>query len=359
MSSEIELGSVSQGGDITQPESRDGHAVDAKISDAWRAFYTIIQDEREQDRQRNESELNFLLVYAGLFSAVVTPFLILIYPFGPDEAAATSNYLHHISQQLESFRVSTGFINSTTQASPTVEDVENVNIVGVLWTLSLLWGITAALHCIAILWYRSALGFYWAYDPTSPRKKLERLLALTPERQDLMVTSAQWPRVFLVISIFTFITGLLILLSPQSDFVILQLLALELNLPLVRGEHSSISLKLLNRLQENDDLFNGANENGIDESDAAAVGSYASASSIPEHAMERIDVQNEVLSTPELVPEVYSDEGNSKEKGFRSRGDSRVGLLADRALSFNHSDGFPDIDVENRRADEVDSQVAA
>lgn len=152
----------------------------------------------------------------------------MVYPSlsGPDEATAAANaadYLVTISNQLESFRVSPYFVNSSIPAVP-VEDSQStydsevfgIQAIGLLWWISLLLGIAGALLCIAVLGFQTQrrrrhklLG--------EPRGRVKVLAGSMIERRLLTLSSAQWPRVFLIGSTIAFLIGLGILLYSQGS----------------------------------------------------------------------------------------------------------------------------------------------
>ncbi|TFK86759.1 hypothetical protein K466DRAFT_474112, partial [Polyporus arcularius HHB13444] len=81
---------------------------------AWSKTAEIIKTYSDDMIGKWNSEIDTLLVYAGLFSAILTAFNVqsyqLLQPPAPDHTHAI---LERISAQLRSFSVTTPFINST------------------------------------------------------------------------------------------------------------------------------------------------------------------------------------------------------------------------------------------------------
>ncbi|KIP01116.1 hypothetical protein PHLGIDRAFT_56054, partial [Phlebiopsis gigantea 11061_1 CR5-6] len=103
-----------------------------------------------------KDELNNLLVFAGLFSAVLTAFVVESYQsLQPDSASSTNQLLSQISVQLSSFTISPGFVNATssipsTSPVPARFRPESTDInVNLLWFLSLTLSLVAAFFTIA------------------------------------------------------------------------------------------------------------------------------------------------------------------------------------------------------------------
>ncbi|RDX52265.1 hypothetical protein OH76DRAFT_1345532, partial [Lentinus brumalis] len=86
-------------------------------AEAWSKTAEIIKVYSDDMVAKWNSEIDTLLVYAGLFSAILTAFNVqsyqLLQPPPPDPILAA---LEHISGQLGSFSVTTAFINSTQSA---------------------------------------------------------------------------------------------------------------------------------------------------------------------------------------------------------------------------------------------------
>jgi hypothetical protein len=102
-------------------------------------------------------------VQAGLFSAVVTAFVIESFTWlQPDSSDTTNQLLLQISSQLASFYISQGFVNATapmtlqpTAPIPFTPDSNDVKI-NMLWFLSLTFSLLAAFFAIAAQqWLRS------------------------------------------------------------------------------------------------------------------------------------------------------------------------------------------------------------
>ncbi|KAI0665535.1 hypothetical protein C8Q78DRAFT_1083890 [Trametes maxima] len=94
-------------------ESRLRHSP-TSTADAWANAAEIVKRNSDDVIKRWDAEIDTLLVYAGLFSAVLTAFIVQSYPLlspaSPDPVVAA---LAQISAQLSSFSANPPFINST------------------------------------------------------------------------------------------------------------------------------------------------------------------------------------------------------------------------------------------------------
>ncbi|KAI0770758.1 hypothetical protein BC629DRAFT_1269774, partial [Irpex lacteus] len=130
----------------------------------WTFILDAMTKHDEQMILNWKDDLSNLLVFAGLFSSVVTGFVVASYPWlqpaGPDPFLQVQ-LLAQISGQLASLSVSPGFINSTAQPSPSLtvppsSGPTNVQIlINTLWFLSLGLGLVTSLLAIVVLqWLR-------------------------------------------------------------------------------------------------------------------------------------------------------------------------------------------------------------
>ncbi|KAL6301865.1 hypothetical protein BKA93DRAFT_441410 [Sparassis latifolia] len=124
------------------------------IGEAWTKCAACLEQHDHQSVQSWKEEIDTLLVFAGLFSAVLTAFNVQSYQLlqpnpSPD---ATIVLLAQISTQLSSFSVNAGFINSTVpplasaaissvQAQPVLSSSVRINA---LWFSSLICSLSAA-----------------------------------------------------------------------------------------------------------------------------------------------------------------------------------------------------------------------
>ncbi|KAH9848544.1 hypothetical protein C2E23DRAFT_938433 [Lenzites betulinus] len=89
-----------------------------KKEEAWSSAATMVETYSDAMVKRWKEEIDTYLVFAGLFSAVLTTFNVQTYPLlrpaAPDPSIAM---LQQISSQLASFSISNSFVNSTRLAS--------------------------------------------------------------------------------------------------------------------------------------------------------------------------------------------------------------------------------------------------
>ncbi|KAI0758896.1 hypothetical protein C8Q74DRAFT_271116 [Fomes fomentarius] len=130
-------------------ERRDDFTPDEKKK-AWDETAKIVKDYSDELVKRWKEEIDTLLVYAGLFSAVLTALIVesykLLSPPPPDPVLVA---LQQISIQLSSFSVNPPFVNSTTpivsQALPPAPPAPRWAVwLNALWFSSLIFSLSAA-----------------------------------------------------------------------------------------------------------------------------------------------------------------------------------------------------------------------
>ncbi|CAL1702798.1 unnamed protein product [Somion occarium] len=157
------------------PMSERQEAYERRESDAtwWLKTARTIRDGDEAKIKDYKEDIDTLLVFGGLFSAVTTTFLIESYKtLNQDSTEASLQVLLHISQQLNSFALNGGFANSTIAALsslPTFESSLAPLATNVLWFGSLIISLMAASYGMLVKqWLREFL----AGDYTSPQARL-------------------------------------------------------------------------------------------------------------------------------------------------------------------------------------------
>ncbi|KAJ3551237.1 hypothetical protein NM688_g4819 [Phlebia brevispora] len=138
-------------------KKKENDEADAMEEELWETTRDTIKDDEQVQIDSWEDELNNLLVFAGLFSAVVTAFTVQSYTWlQQDPGDATNTILAQISLQISSFATAPSFINSSAPALP----LQNVTSaftpaavavpVNTLWVLSLTLSLLSAFFAIAV-----------------------------------------------------------------------------------------------------------------------------------------------------------------------------------------------------------------
>ncbi|KAK7690680.1 hypothetical protein QCA50_005779 [Cerrena zonata] len=139
----------------------------------WFKTAKIIGESDEAKIKGYKEEIDTLLVFGGLFSAVTTTLLIESYKnLSQDPAEITLQVLSHISQQLSSYTTNSGFSNSTIPAftfpGPFIPSRASI-IANVAWFGSLTITLMAASYGMLVKqWLRE----YLTLDYTSPLERL-------------------------------------------------------------------------------------------------------------------------------------------------------------------------------------------
>ncbi|KAH9912336.1 uncharacterized protein BXZ73DRAFT_29345, partial [Epithele typhae] len=109
-------------------------------ADAWARTVDVIKTYSDEMVRRWNAEIDTLLVYAGLFSAILTAFNVQSYPLlqpnAPDPVLVT---LQQISQQLSGYTVHAQNVTSSSSA-PARSDVW----LNILWFSSLICSLSSA-----------------------------------------------------------------------------------------------------------------------------------------------------------------------------------------------------------------------
>ncbi|KAK7689223.1 hypothetical protein QCA50_007914 [Cerrena zonata] len=131
---------------------------------------------RQYDRDRVEDvkeDIDTLLVFAGLFSAVITAFIIESYKTLQQQPEDTTNQiLLQLSAQLASLTLSGNFVNSTIPPfiTPTFVPARFAVLINTLWLLSLVFAlITASLGILVKQWLHELM----ARDTQDPRQQVK------------------------------------------------------------------------------------------------------------------------------------------------------------------------------------------
>ncbi|KAK7689217.1 hypothetical protein QCA50_007908 [Cerrena zonata] len=130
----------------------------------------------QYDRDRVEDvkeDIDTLLVFAGLFSAVITAFIIESYKMLQQQPEDTTNQiLLQLSAQLASLALSGNFVNSTIPPfiTPSFSPVRFSVLINTLWLLSLVFAlVTASLGILIKQWLHELM----ARDTQDPRQQVK------------------------------------------------------------------------------------------------------------------------------------------------------------------------------------------
>ncbi|KAJ3526663.1 hypothetical protein NM688_g8234 [Phlebia brevispora] len=150
---------------MQRPESgsagdEDFEKVDTTLQEKEEAWETAVDTLKKREQRTTDSwkdELNNILIFSGLFSAIATAFTIVsITWLQQDPGDATNIFLAHFSLQFSSFVVTSNNFNSSTPALP-LQNVTSSFVsasyaepVNILWVLSLTFSLIAAFFAITV-----------------------------------------------------------------------------------------------------------------------------------------------------------------------------------------------------------------
>ncbi|KAJ3529165.1 hypothetical protein NM688_g7890 [Phlebia brevispora] len=138
----------------------DFEKVDTTLQEKEEAWETAVDTLKKREQRTTDSwkdELNNILIFSGLFSAIATAFTIVsITWLQQDPGDATNIFLAHFSLQFSNFVVTASSVNSSTPALP-LQNVTSSFVsasyaepVNVLWVLSLTFSLIAAFFAITV-----------------------------------------------------------------------------------------------------------------------------------------------------------------------------------------------------------------
>ncbi|RDX45106.1 hypothetical protein OH76DRAFT_1408377 [Lentinus brumalis] len=214
----------------TMPEQADGPAWKFPTPDEIRAELSAEFTKEEKERvwteasaavktyhedlvRRWKEEMDTLLVYAGLFSAVLTAFNVQSYQLlQPGSTDSTVALLQEISSQLSSFTVSPHFVNSTRSSPGYIQSPFHASTSAVwlntLWFSSLVFSLASASIALFVK--------QWLYEATvqgtsreSARLRQYHLNGLLRWSVGTIVTALP---ILLQLALVLFLVGLLVLL---------------------------------------------------------------------------------------------------------------------------------------------------
>ncbi|KAJ3559501.1 hypothetical protein NM688_g306 [Phlebia brevispora] len=157
LSDQFDALSQVRGSKVLVPEHEDDLDHVVKTEEPWEIVHDAVKKQDEETLDSWKDELNNLLVFAGLFSGVVTAFTVQSYTWlQQDPGTATDIILARISLQLSSFVTMPGLTNSSAPAI-SLQDATSSFAPGsiavpvnVLWVLSLTLSLVSAFFALAV-----------------------------------------------------------------------------------------------------------------------------------------------------------------------------------------------------------------
>ncbi|KAI0259248.1 hypothetical protein BC834DRAFT_639729 [Gloeopeniophorella convolvens] len=181
----------------------------------WSLYGKEAKNHDEALIQTWKEDMDGILIFAGLFSAALTAFVIESYSnLQPDPAQETVFYgqqtvvmLHQISQQLATLTPQSSASLATPQAfafHPTPSDIR----VNVFWFMSLIFSLTAALTATIVQqWVRDYMHIFQRYDHPLKSARIRQYLYEGAEGWHMPVVADMVPAL-VHIALFLFFIGL-------------------------------------------------------------------------------------------------------------------------------------------------------
>ncbi|KAJ3475917.1 hypothetical protein NLI96_g11512 [Meripilus lineatus] len=159
-----------------------------KEGNYWDTLHAILKDRDAKDVKNHYENIDTLLVFAGLYSAILTAFVVEAYKLlQRDSSDASLQVLIQISQQLGSFAVTPGFANATyvplsLPSGPFIPARSSVWLNG-LWFVALILSLaTASLGMLVKQWLREYLNLPDVKPEAQRRIQLFRVRGLRKYR---------------------------------------------------------------------------------------------------------------------------------------------------------------------------------
>ncbi|KAI0698824.1 hypothetical protein C8Q76DRAFT_633950, partial [Earliella scabrosa] len=206
-------------------KERKNDFTEEEKKEAWEKTADVVKIYSDELVLRWNGEIDTLLVYAGLFSAVLTAFNVQSYTLlTPDPQDRLLDTLQQISAQLGSlsFSVNPSFVNSTTPAIiqtpvPPPQAPRSAVWLNTLWFSSLIFSLSAASIGIMVKqWLNEYSAGLSGSSRQTARLRQQRLNSLIKWRVGSIVAILP---VLLQIALVLFFSGLLILLWGLNDVV--------------------------------------------------------------------------------------------------------------------------------------------
>ncbi|KZT24092.1 hypothetical protein NEOLEDRAFT_498655 [Neolentinus lepideus HHB14362 ss-1] len=141
--------------------------------DCWSQCLDRVKTHDEDMIKKYQEDMDALLVFAGVFSAVLTPFNIEAYKMlGPTPAEKGNELLQGILQQMSNFTVNNNYINTTSPYMPLSDQFRpplSAIVINCTWFASLVCSLAAASLAILI---KQWLHAYIDWPGKSPRASL-------------------------------------------------------------------------------------------------------------------------------------------------------------------------------------------
>ncbi|KAI0798707.1 hypothetical protein BC629DRAFT_243365 [Irpex lacteus] len=139
----------------------------------WSAMARIVREIDEQKIQNYKDDIDTILVFAGLFSAVMTAFLVESYHnLSQDPTQVMVLLMRQLTMQTHSYTMNGGFLNSTAPPLPAIPEftpTTNAIRVNVLWFASLTLSLVSASFSILV---KQWLQEYLSGEFTSPQARI-------------------------------------------------------------------------------------------------------------------------------------------------------------------------------------------
>ncbi|KAI9512163.1 hypothetical protein F5148DRAFT_52238 [Russula earlei] len=183
-------------------------AMKGSSEDMWARYMKEVKEHDTRITDAWKEDANALVVFTGLFSAIVGAFIIESYKkLSPDSGDQTVYLLGQISQQL------TNFMNGTLLNPPLGQQFSpdiSIICVNTLWVSSLVLSVTSALFATLLQqWSRRYIQMPYIQSMASEQARVRSFLFLGTQKYKIRL-AVETPQALLNVSVFLFFTGLVV-----------------------------------------------------------------------------------------------------------------------------------------------------
>ncbi|KAI0744415.1 hypothetical protein C8Q76DRAFT_637597, partial [Earliella scabrosa] len=204
-------------------EERKQDFTEEEKKEAWDKTAEVVKKYSDELIDQWNKEIDTLLVYAGLFSAVLTAFKVQSYTLlAPDPQDRLLDTLQQIFAQLGSFSINPSFVNSTIPAVtqtpvPPPQPPRSVVWLNTLWFSSLIFSLSeASIGIMVKQWINEYSAGLSGSSRQTARLRQHRLNSLIKWRVAWIVAILP---VLLQVALVLFFAGLFVLLWGLNDVV--------------------------------------------------------------------------------------------------------------------------------------------
>ncbi|KAH8105166.1 hypothetical protein BXZ70DRAFT_508320 [Cristinia sonorae] len=211
---DLERGDKAISKDVKPPvnETEDQSSTGYAVNKIWTIYNHKSESHDSALVSRLNSSMDSILVFAGLFSAVVTAFIIESYKMlNPDSGDITVFYLTQLTREVMKLSTTTDI-----PPPPTAIETPHAVAVNVLWVLSLIASLACALGATLIQTWTSRYLRVVSRSPDAVSRARARAWYFDGLKKSQMEAFAAGVPMILHLALWLFLAGLVVFLFPVN-----------------------------------------------------------------------------------------------------------------------------------------------